>query len=67
MSNALPTEVLERLTFDEFLNLINTIFKLYGRNCAQKEFEKFKHQYYNVSTDVDDNEDVILKIRPTIF
>lgn len=62
----MPEQVLEPITFSEFLELINVIFKLYGRNCAQKEFEKYKHQYYNVSTDVDE-EDIILKLRSTIF
>lgn len=62
----MPEQVLEPITFSEFLELINVIFKLYGRNCAQKEFEKYKHQYYNVSTDVD-GEDMILKLRATIF
>lgn len=63
----MPKQVLEPLTFDEFLRLINVIFKLYGRNCAQKEFEKYKHMYYNVITDADDVEDTILKLRPTLF
>lgn len=67
MSKKLPSTVLEPLSFEEFLHLIEVVFKLYGRNCAQKEFEKYKHMYYNVSTDVDDESDVILKLRPTIF
>lgn len=62
----MPKQVLEPLCFDEFLHLIEVIFKLYGRNCAQKEFEKYKHMYYNVTTDADDS-DVILKLRATIF
>lgn len=62
----MPKQVLEPLSFMEFLELIQVVFKLYGRNCAQKEFEKYKHQYYNVSTDGAD-EDIILKIRATIF
>lgn len=63
----MPKQVLEPLTLMEFLELIQVIFKLYGRSCAQKEFEKYKHQYYNVSTDADDSEYIILKIRATIF
>lgn len=63
----MPKQVLEPISFSEFLELINVIFKLYGRNCAQKEFEKYKHQYYNVITDADDVEDTILKLRPTLF
>lgn len=63
----MPKQVLEPLTLMEFLELIQVIFKLYGRNCAQKEFEKYKHMYYNVTTDVDEDFDTIFKIRPTIF
>lgn len=72
MSNEVPRQILEPLSLDEFLQLINVIFKLYGRNVAQKEFEKYKHLYYNVTTDDGEAEDEenfarILKYRPTLF
>lgn len=67
MIKQLPKFRQEHLSFDEFLHLIEVVFKLYGRNIAQKEFEKYKHLYYNVITDDGTEDEVILKRVPTIF
>lgn len=47
----MKTKTATGLTFSEFIDLINLLFKLYGRSYAQKMFEKYKHKYYNVDTD----------------
>ena len=30
---------------------MNLSFKLFGRSYTQKQFDKFKHKYYNENTD----------------
>lgn len=39
------------LTLLEFLQLMDLSFKLFGRSYTQKQFDKFKHKYYNENTD----------------
>lgn len=38
------------LNFDEFIQLMNLSFKLFGRTYTQKQFDKFKRQYYTEDT-----------------
>lgn len=46
-----PTGTYRPLTLIEFLELMNLSFKLFGRSYTQKQFDKFKHKYYNETTD----------------